>query len=123
MAGKYYVACSNESDHLWELLSSTTMWFIWKAQCIKVFEGREVPPIELLVAIWNDMVSTLRGQYDMIKGVLEVEVLARRGFEEKWSGSLLNAVETSLCSIKALSAFFRHKLPKTSFFSRSYLLY
>ena len=59
MAGKYYVACSNESDHLWELLSSTTMWFIWKAWCMMMFEGRELPPVESVVAIWNELVANM----------------------------------------------------------------
>ena len=90
MARISYATCSKDSDHLWELLNLATMWFIWKAQCIKVFEEREVPPVDSVVVIWNKLVSTLRGQYDeydTIKVELGASIFATRGFQEEWSGS------------------------------------
>ena len=58
MARISYATCSKDSDHLWELLSSTTMWFIWKAWCINVFIWREGSLIESMVASWNELVLT-----------------------------------------------------------------
>ena len=38
-----FTASSREALQIWELLSSTTMWFIWKARCKKVFKGSKTP--------------------------------------------------------------------------------
>ena len=33
---------------------------------MKCFQGIVVPPVEIIVAIWKELVMTLRGQYDML---------------------------------------------------------
>ena len=36
---------TQERDLCWELLSSLTLWFIWRARCFRVFEGRLEPAV------------------------------------------------------------------------------
>ena len=35
-----------ECDLRWELISSLSLWFVWRAWCRRIFEGRAVPPAE-----------------------------------------------------------------------------
>ena len=35
---------SSERDLRWELLSSLTLWFVWRTRCHRVFEGQLEPP-------------------------------------------------------------------------------
>ncbi|KAH7332247.1 hypothetical protein KP509_20G077900 [Ceratopteris richardii] len=68
----------------WELLNGITMWTIWKNRCTKVFEGKETPPVEAIKAIWLDMVYTLRGQLEEIKGDSTAAILQRMEFHRIW---------------------------------------
>ena len=56
---------------LWELLSSITIWVIWKSRCGMVMEGKRTPPVEAVKDIWSIVIHTLKGRYDSIKGDLE----------------------------------------------------
>ena len=60
---------------VWELLSITTMWFLWTARCSKAFDNIMVHPVEIVRNVWMQMVHTLKGQYDEIKGKTNVVVL------------------------------------------------
>ena len=50
-----------ERDLRWELISSLAMWFVWRARCRRIFEGRSVPPAETLRDFWLELIHTLRG--------------------------------------------------------------
>ena len=52
----------------WEHLSSTTMWYIWKAHCTYYFKDIVVSLAETIGAIWKDLIMTLSGQYDFLQG-------------------------------------------------------
>ena len=39
------------SSSFWELLSSTTLWALWKARCITIFDNQRVPPVEIIQEI------------------------------------------------------------------------
>ena len=62
-------------QEVWELLSTTTMWFLWTARCSKAFDNITVHPMEIVRNVWMQMVHTLRGQYDDIKGETDAAVL------------------------------------------------
>ena len=66
-----FTASSREAMQIWELLSSTTMWFIWKARCKKVFKLSKNPAVEIVSAIWLELVLTLRSQLEIIIGDAE----------------------------------------------------
>ena len=69
---------------LWELLSSTTMWVIWKYRCVKVFDNKTTAPVEAIKEIWSIIIHTLKGQYDNIKGHSEAAEKQRRNFHDLW---------------------------------------
>ena len=48
-----------ERDLRWELISSLALWFVWRARCRRVFEGRSVPPAETLRDFWLELIHTL----------------------------------------------------------------
>lgn len=56
-----------EGDHRWELISSIALWFVWRARCRRIFEGRAVPPAETVRDFWLELIHTLRGQFDRIQ--------------------------------------------------------
>ena len=74
-----------EALQIWELLSSTTMWFIWKARCKKVFKGSKTPPAETVSAIWLELVLTLRSQFESIIGDSDVAEQRRLHFHKTWT--------------------------------------
>ena len=41
---------------LWILLSSCTIWHIWKARCQRLFDNIVVPPVEVVRPTWQEMV-------------------------------------------------------------------
>ena len=57
-----------ERDLRWELISILAMWFVWRARCRQIFEGRSVPPTETLRDFWLELIHTLRGKLDRLKG-------------------------------------------------------
>ena len=64
-----------EMKNVWELLCTTTMWYIWIAGCSKVFDNFVVHPEGNVRNVWMRMVRTLKEQYDGIKGDINVAVL------------------------------------------------
>ena len=69
---------------LWELLSSTTLWVIWKSRCGMVMEGKHTPPVEAVKDIWSIVIHTLKGRYDSIKGDSENALKQRLTFHQTW---------------------------------------
>ena len=57
-----------EVQLLWEILSSTTAYYIWKGRCSLIFHQVRVSSTKLVYSIWLDMVHTLKGQWDCIVG-------------------------------------------------------
>ena len=71
-------------QEVWELLCTTIMWFIWIVRCSKVFGNTIVHPVESVRNVWMQMVHTLKGRYDEIKGETNVAVLQRLEFIAYW---------------------------------------
>ena len=51
-----------EIQPIWEILSSTIVYNIWKVQCSLVFHQVKASSAELVTNIWLDIVHTLKGQ-------------------------------------------------------------
>ena len=51
-----------EMQGVWELLCTTTMWYIWTARCSKIFDNTETYPAESVKNVWIQLVHTLKGQ-------------------------------------------------------------
>ena len=89
-------------DECWEIICTITMWQIWKARCQKVFQDVTIPPAEIVAAIWEDIIHTLKGQYGAIKGGLETTEHCRlkfRLYKERYDFFTCNNVHTHLFEI------------------------
>ena len=76
--------CSLDRDQRWELISSLGMWFVWRARCRRIFEGRTVPAAETVRDFWVELIHTLRGQYEQLQGDSESRQGRRRAFLQRW---------------------------------------
>ena len=56
------------SNVRWEYVSGFVLWAIWKARCIKVFQGVAESPAETIKVIWPELLHTLRGQWNSMQG-------------------------------------------------------
>ena len=74
----------NDQKELWSLLSSCTVWHIWKARCARVIGQLVIPAAQVVQNIWQEMVTTLRARYDNIKGNLDSIVRKRMVFHAIW---------------------------------------
>ena len=82
-------------QEVWELLCTTTMWFIWTARCSKVFGNTTIHPVESTRNVWMEMVHTLKGQYEDIKGETDVAVLQRLEFSVYWKKTPFLTIQNS----------------------------
>ena len=82
-------------QEVWELLCTTTMWFIWTARCSKVFGNTTIHPVESTRNVWMEMVHTLKGQYEDIKGETDVAVLQRLEFIVYWKKTPFLTIQNS----------------------------
>ena len=57
-----------DKPQIWQLLSSITIWYIWKARCLKAFQNVTERPAQIISGIWTEIVHNLRGFLDSIKG-------------------------------------------------------
>ena len=73
-----------EIQPLWEILSSTTMWYIWKARCALVLDNRATNSVVSVREIWLHIVLTLRGQFDAIQGDSDRRIIQRLAFIKRW---------------------------------------
>ena len=62
---------SSRQNELWTLISSCSLWHIWKARCQRLFGNIVVPPGEVIRSTWQEMVITLRAKY--LEGLLHHE--------------------------------------------------
>ena len=76
--------CSLDRDQRWELISSLGMWFVWRARCRRIFEGRTVPAAETVRDFWVELIHTLCGQYEQLQGDSESRQGRRRAFLQRW---------------------------------------
>ena len=56
---------------IWQLVSSITIWYIWKARCLNVFQNVTERPAQIIYGIWTEIVHNLRGLLDSIKGNMQ----------------------------------------------------
>ena len=76
---------SSRQNELWTLISSCSLWHIWKARCQRLFGNIVVPPGEVIRSTWQEMVITLKAKYDEIKGDRNLVVVRRLAFHKLWN--------------------------------------
>ena len=70
-------------------------WHIWTRRCKFVFQQHKLPSGEVLLNIWFELVSWLRGRYDSIQGESDEAERARAKFLLKWGRSPIIVVISS----------------------------
>ena len=50
-----------DKPEIWQLVSSITIWYIWKARCLKVFQNVTRIPTQIISRIWIEIVLNLIG--------------------------------------------------------------
>ena len=78
--GPPQASTAEERDLQWELISSLALWFVWRARCRRIFDGRAVPPAETIRDFWQELIHTLRGQLDGMQGDTEIRIQRRQAF-------------------------------------------
>ena len=76
-----------EVQPIWEILSSTTVYHIWKARCSLVFHNLKTPPAEVISNIWLEIVHALKGQWDGIVGDSDAKIAQRHEFLIIWTAT------------------------------------
>ena len=58
----------NFLKEIWMMVACLTGWHIWTKRWKFIFQQHKLPSGEVLLNIWFQLVSWLRGRYDLIKG-------------------------------------------------------
>ena len=72
-----------DKPEIWQLVSSITIYYIWKARCLKVFQNVTERPAQIIFGLWIEIVHNLRGAQS---GSETKEYFIDR-FLIRWSGS------------------------------------
>ena len=51
---------------IWMLIIGFTLWYVWKARCLKAFQALVRPPEESIMGIWFMIIRCLQGQLDEV---------------------------------------------------------
>ena len=67
-------------EEIWMMVACLSVWHIWTSRCKLVFQQQKIPSGEVLLNIWFELVSWLRGRYDSIQGESDATERARSKF-------------------------------------------
>ena len=76
-----------DKPQIWQLVSSITIWYIWKARCLKVFQNATERPAQIISGIWIEIVHNL-GLLDSINGKTHQAELKCLEFHVIWDISI-----------------------------------
>ena len=60
--------CSNRLSDIWPTIASITLCNIWKCRCKVGLAGEESRPKETITALWYDLITNIRVQYEELEG-------------------------------------------------------
>ena len=84
-----FLGYSKNMEDMWNFLSKQMMWHIWKARCVKAFEGNHVPELEVVKDIWMQCIYILRGQYDDSHGSSDEDFMQSLALQAEWKDNAL----------------------------------
>ena len=67
------------------IVSTNALWVWWKCRCSKKYEGIEYNVVDMIKMFWDNLVHTVKGEYDNIKGPVEKVHKKRRKIRQTWS--------------------------------------
>ena len=71
---------THKQSELWNLVSSCTMWHVWRARCSRVINTIICQPMQVVQAVWLELMLSLKAKYDNIKGIEDVIILIKAHF-------------------------------------------
>ena len=77
--GKYF-----KKSFVWNIVSINALWVWWKCRCSKKYEGIEYNVVDMIKMFWDNLVHTVKGEYDNIKGPAERVHKKRRKIRQTW---------------------------------------
>ena len=78
-AAKYF-----KKSLVWNIVSINALWVWWKCRCSKKYEGIEYTVVDIIKMFWDNLVHTVKGEYDNIKGTAEKVCKKRRKIRQIW---------------------------------------
>ena len=69
---------------VWNIVSINALWVWWKCRCSKKYEGIEYTVVDMIKMFWDNLVHTVKGEYDNIKGTAEKVCKKRRKIRQIW---------------------------------------
>ena len=79
VGGKYF-----KNSFVWNIVSINALWVWWKCRCSKKYEGIEYNVVDMIKMFWDNLVHTVKGEYDSIKGTPEKVHKKRRKLRKIW---------------------------------------
>ena len=61
--GKYF-----KNSFVWNIVSINALWVWWKCRCNKKYEGIDYNVVDMIKMFWDNLIHTVKGEYDNIKG-------------------------------------------------------
>ena len=66
-------------------IASITLWNILKSKCKACLSGEESRPRETITALWYDLVTNIRAQYEELQGSSDTMEAMKLSFQHSWS--------------------------------------
>ena len=70
--------------HVCLLISSIIVWVLWTSRCRRVFQQIKWNVVEVVKEIGGTLVHTRKGEYDAIKGDLDVAFRKQEALKKRW---------------------------------------
>ena len=67
-----------------ETISSIVLWVLWISRCQRIFQEMQWNIVDVVKEIWLTLVHTLKGEYDTIKGYLDVVFWKKDVLKKRW---------------------------------------
>ena len=80
---------SQMRDVVFSTIVSITLWFLWKARCSHILSRSPSSTIDICSGIWQEVISSLRSQWDLSDGSSGAAEERRAAFLRHWSCSQL----------------------------------
>ena len=77
--GKYF-----KNSFVWNIVSINALWVWWKCRCNKKYEGIDYNVVDMIKMFWDNLIHTVKGEYDNIKGTTEMVHKKRRRIRQIW---------------------------------------
>ena len=77
--GKYL-----KNSFVWNIVSINALWVWWKCRCNKKYEGIDYNVVDMIKMFWDNLIHTVKGEYDNIKGTTEMVHKKRRRIRQIW---------------------------------------